>query len=819
MVENATFTTTVFSNDTNGNATFSITATNSSGNKIFVTNSNGNKILVTNYDITDGSFVTIDTVNSHGVQILRLYSPLLSIFTSNTHPLYAKTGDSLSIEFTVNNTFASSNASILESGLNQTIIQTSRDLNYTVIVPSTQREEYANFTVQVTDIVGRTLSITEADLPFNVFTDTISPRIALVGSAEYFIFNGTVDQIIPNVTVTDGDPKYSGNYTLTTPDGLVNANINGSVYNYTYTADADNAGNPGESVSRIITITDADPITVTSLSIASSSGNNFANAGKAITVTLVTDSTDLGNFTATLLGRSFTNTTSGGNATFTTTVFSNDTNGNATFSITATNSSGNKIFVTNSNGNKILVTNYDITDGSFVTIDTVKPVITLNGISPDTIFRGENYLDLGATVSDPNNSLYNEIVTALPTNLDTSSLGEQTITYSAPADAAGNVPNSMTRTVAVLAKPFELDTLTITSNNAENSLYAKTGDEITITLVINGTIGSATATIASNTVSPILSPNNLTLLYEISSSIADTNSLEFTITITNEDNTATITFTEANLSGSSIIIDNTAPRITLVGNNNTIVPTNSSYADPGAIASDSSYVSDIHIDGTHNFDSTKSGNYTFTYTALDDEAGNTGPSITRTVIVRDTPPITINSFTIESNNNNSLYAKVGNNLSLILNVNYSITTNTVTIPDATIINKHTTGNVLYLNAQVLNNPIESNATFTITVTNANGTTLTVTEDDLTTPNVFIDTISPRIQLFGSAEYFIVHGTKNQNIPGVNVTDGDPHYSRNFTLNINGTSKTAKIGSVYNYTYTAVADNAGNLGEGVSRMCR
>ena len=386
--------------------------------------------------------------------------------------MYAKSGDSLSIEFTVNNTFASSNASILESGLNQTIIQTSRDLNYTVIVPSTQREEYANFTVQVTDIVGRTLSITEADLPFNVFTDTISPRIALVGSAEYFIFNGTVDQIIPNVTVTDGDPKYSGNYTLTTPDGLVNANINGSVYNYTYTADADNAGNPGESVSRIITITDADPITVTSLSIASSSGNNFANAGKAITVTLVTDSTDLGNFTATLLGRSFTNTTSGGNATFTTTVFSNDTNGNATFSITATNSSGNKIFVTNSNGNKILVTNYDITDGSFVTIDTVKPVITLNGISPDTIFRGENYLDLGATVSDPNNSLYNEIVTALPTNLDTSSLGEQTITYSAPADAAGNVPNSMTRTVAVLAKPFELDTLTITSNNAENSLYA-----------------------------------------------------------------------------------------------------------------------------------------------------------------------------------------------------------------------------------------------------------------------------------------------------------------------------------------------------------
>ena len=245
--------------------------------------------------------------------------------------------------------------------------------------------------------------------------------------------------------------------------------------------------------------------------------------------------------------------------------------------------------------------------------------------------------------------------------------------------------------------------------------------------------------------------------------------------------------------------------------------TNSSYTDLGATASDLSYASDIHIDGTHNFDITKPGNYTFTYTALDDEAGNTGPSITRTVIVRDTPPITINSFTIESNNDNNAYAKAGNNLSLILNVNYPITTNTVAIPDATITNNHTTGNVLYLNAQVLNNSIESNATFTITITNANGTSLTVTEDDLTTPNVFIDTVSPRIELFGSAEYFIVHGTENPSIPGVNVTDGDPHYSGNFKLNINDTIDTAINGSVYNYTYTAVADNAGNLGEGVSRI--
>ena len=55
------------------------------------------------------------------------------------------------------------------------------------------------------------MTVTENNLTSsNVFIDTIAPRIQLVGHAEYFIVNGTVDPIIPNVTVTDGDPNYSG---------------------------------------------------------------------------------------------------------------------------------------------------------------------------------------------------------------------------------------------------------------------------------------------------------------------------------------------------------------------------------------------------------------------------------------------------------------------------------------------------------------------------------------------------------------------------------------------------------------------------------
>ena len=726
-----------------------------------------------------------------------------TIESNNGNSLYAKVGDELDLFLDVNYTIETSTVQIPRTNITSES-ESGNELYVRAEILNNDTESNATFTITVTNINGTTLTVTEDDLTSsNVFIDTVSPRIQLVGPAEYFIVTGTVDPIIPNVTVTDGDPNYSGIFTLDT-NATIDTAINGSVYNYTYTADADTAGNLGESMSRIITITEADPITVTSLSITSSSGNNFANAGKTITVTLVTDGTDLDNFTATLLGRDIVKANiNSGTATFTTTVFSNDTNGNVTFSITATNSSGNKI----------LVTNDDITDVSFVTIDTIKPVIALVGASTVRVFIGSQYSDLGTTITDQNNPSYAGNISA--TSIGTSSLGSKTITYSAPADAAGNVPDLITRTVIVVAKPLGLETLTIESNNTQNNSYAKTGDKITITLVANGTIGSATTTIASNQITSGRTGSTLVVSYIVDSLVSDTNSLAFSIRVYNADYLNSVVFTEANLPGSSIIIDNTAPSITLVGNNNTIVATDSSYTDPGATASDSSYASDITLTGTSNFDITKSGNYTFTYTA-EDEAGNLATSI-RNVIVRDTPPIGITSFTISSSNDNNAYAKAGDEISFFLAVNNTINSYTAQIPNTNITNERDSGTELYIDADILNNDTESNATFTITVTNPNETTLTVTKDDLTSPNVFIDTISPRIQLVGHAEYFIVNGTVDPIIPGVNVTDGDPKYSGNFTLVTNATVDATINGSVYNYTYTAVADTAGNLGESVSRI--
>ena len=55
-------------------------------------------------------------------------------------------------------------------------------------------------------------------------------------------------------------------------------------------------------------------------------------------------------------------------------------------------------------------------------------------------------------ITDANNASYDG--TASATQLDTLIPGAQNITYTGPADAAGNIPDPVNRTVTVLPKPL-----------------------------------------------------------------------------------------------------------------------------------------------------------------------------------------------------------------------------------------------------------------------------------------------------------------------------------------------------------------------------
>ena len=98
--------------------------------------------------------------------------------------------------------------------------------------------------------------------------------------------------------------------------------------------------------------------------------------------------------------------------------------------------------------------------------------------------------------------------------------------------------------------------------------------------------------------------------------------------------------THDDLTGTPIIIDTISPTLTLNGANNTAFAQGQTYTDANALAYDISYgFKTISPSGTVNTGTI--GDYILTYTAPSDPAGNIGPTITRNVLIRDLPPLSI----------------------------------------------------------------------------------------------------------------------------------------------------------------------------------
>ena len=169
-------------------------------------------IHVTTVTTDSSTYALVAGKYDDGVQIIKLEQEYISAYTNNQNPKYAKAGDTLDISFTASDTIASQTSQIL--GLNASATVNGAVYDAMATVPSTPRESYATFTIQVANANNESVTITENDISSNVFIDTISPSIELVGSADYTIPYGTLDPSIPDVTVSDGDPNYLGGFTL-----------------------------------------------------------------------------------------------------------------------------------------------------------------------------------------------------------------------------------------------------------------------------------------------------------------------------------------------------------------------------------------------------------------------------------------------------------------------------------------------------------------------------------------------------------------------------------------------------------------------------
>ena len=228
-------------------------------------------------------------------------------------------------------------------------------------------------------------------------------------------------------------------------------------------------------------------------------------------------------------------------------------------------------------------------------------------------------------------------------DLNTSIVGSTaTYTYTADADTVGNAGTSVSRTVTVIDyNPFDVTSLTVSSNNPLN-IYARAGNEITITLRTIGPVENVQGKILGdeNFTSSSYS-SGATFITKIINQNDENGNLTFDILVTNSSGYGA-RITQENLTGGNIIIDTLPPTLTLNGNNNSISAIGKPYTELNATAYDLSYGSKNiapTIAGTVNIYSI--ANHTVSYSAPSDLAGNAGPTITRIVRVLNLPSLEI----------------------------------------------------------------------------------------------------------------------------------------------------------------------------------
>ena len=297
--------------------------------------------------------------------------------------------------------------------------------------------------------------------------DTTPPVITLNGNATVMLEVGVDSYTELGATVTDNDPAYSGSVTI--GGDTVNTSTIGT-YVVTYNAPADAAGNTPIQVSRTVQVVDTTPPVIT------------LNGNATVMLEVGVDSyTELGA-----------------------TVKDNDPaySDSVTIGGDTVNTSTIGTYVVTYNAPADAAGNTPIQVSRTVqVVDTTAPVITLNGNATVMLEVGvDSYTELGATVTD-NDPAYSDSVTIGGDTVNTSTIGTYVVTYNAPADAAGNTPIQVSRTVQVVDTTAPVITLIgeATLTLIQGEMYVEAGATVTdnsgeaLSVSIAGSVDSSTA--------------------------------------------------------------------------------------------------------------------------------------------------------------------------------------------------------------------------------------------------------------------------------------------------------------------------------------
>ncbi len=446
-------------------------------------------------------------------------------------------------------------------------------------------------------------------------------------------------------------------------------------------------------------------------------------------------------------------------------------------------------------------------------VDTTPPVITLDGLNPQTIELGDGYTELNATTND------GSTITINSANF-TDAVGTYTIYYDS-TDTAGNNAIQVNRTVNVVdTTPPTLSSAVL---NEGTGIFTVTFSEIINASSINST-GFSIRDNNNNTSTGAVTLSTLEL-----TTTANAATISFNMTLTNRQSVIAFNVSVLDIStgavqdinGNAITLsvnntitttsDSIPPVISLIGDNPQTIEQGAGYTELGATTSDDSLVT---INITEFADVV--GTYSIYYDSID-TAGNTAIQVNRTVNVVDTTPPTLSSavlnegtgiftvtfseiinassinstgFSIRDNNNNTSTGAV-----TLSTLELTTTANAATISfNMTLTNRQS---VIAFNVSVLD--ISTGAVQDI---NGNAITLSVNNTITTTS----DSIPPVISLIGDNPQTIEQGAGYTEL---NATTNDGS-----TITINSANFTDAVG---NYTiYYDSTDTAGNNAIQVNR---
>ena len=813
----------VYSNSTEGEVLFNITA----------------------FDLAGNNFTADQTELDSSNVIIDNESPMLdnlTIYSNNANASLATVNNILNITITANEALKNANITILGSTYVMNVSGAVANASVTVSQDST--EGNASFDITAFDLAGNNFTADQTELGssnviidhsipsvqnLSVISNNSNPKFAMAGDTINItlqvseqIENSTLQTLNTSTPMLVINDTASATVTVleNSPNGPLEFNITaydktGNVFNVTH-----------DNVVGSNTVIDTNDPSLVDLTIYSNNSiPNYAMAGHLLNITITANET-LKNANITILGSTYVMNVSGAVANASVTVSQDSTEGEVLFNITAFDLAGNNFTADQTelgSSNVIIDTSSPMLDNLTIysnnantSLATVNNILNITITANETI-KNANITILGSTyVMNVSGAVANASVNVY----SNSTKGEVLFNITAFDLAGNNFTADQTElgssNVIIDTSSPMLDNLTIYSNNSIPN-YAMAGHLLNITITANETLKNANITILGSTyvmnVSGAVANASVTVSQDSTKGEVLFNITAFDLAGNN------FTADQTELDSSNVIIDNENPMVdnlTIYSNNantslatinnilNITITANETLKNANITILGSTYV--MNVSGAvanasvNVYSNSTEGEVLFNITAFDLAGNNFTADQTEldsSNVIIDTSSPMLDNLVIYSNNSIPNYAMAGHLLNITITANETLKNANITILGSTYV-MNVSGAVANASVNVYSNSTEGEVLFNITAFDLAGNNFTADQTELDSSNVIIDNENPMLD-----NLTIYSNNANASLATVNNI-------LNITITANEALKNANItilGSTYVMNVSGAVANA------------